>query len=305
VVTSPQGAVIRDIIRVAHRRFPVPILLAPTPVQGEGAAIAIAAALGAIAQVPDVDVVIVARGGGSLEDLWAFNDEALARAIAACRVPVISAVGHETDFTIADFVADLRAPTPSAAAELAVPVAADLMAELHLVCRRLARALKGETRALRLTLERARAALGDPRRFFDVRRQELDDFVERGARALRTAAARRRAGLRAAETALFRLHPLRRITDQRATLAAAERRLTASGTTLLAHRRRTLEALAGKLDALSPLKVLDRGYSLARGPDGQVLRSCVGLVTGDPVTVTLRDGDLRTRIEEILARRGG
>ena len=121
MVTSLQGAVIRDIVRVAHRRFPVPILLAPAPVQGEGAAAAIAAALAEIVKVPDVDVVIVARGGGSMEDLWAFNDEALARAIAACPVPVISAVGHETDFTIADFVADLRAPTPSAAAELVSP----------------------------------------------------------------------------------------------------------------------------------------------------------------------------------------
>ena len=303
VVTSAQGAVIRDIVRVAHRRFPVPILLAPAPVQGEGAAAAIAAALAEIVKVSDVDVVIVARGGGSLEDLWAFNDEALARAIASCPVPVISAVGHETDFTIADFVADLRAPTPSAAAEMAVPVAADLLAELHILGRRLGRALLGETRALRLRLERARAAVGDPRRFIDVRRQGLDDFGERGARALRAAFAGRRADLRAAEARLFRSHPQRRIADQRTALAAAERRLVASGASLLAHRRRNLEALAGKLDALSPLKVLDRGYSLARGPDGQVLRTCAGLHRGDEVTVTLRDGDLLTQIEEIKARR--
>jgi exodeoxyribonuclease VII large subunit len=114
LVTSQSGAVLRDIIRVAHRRAAVPLLLSPTPVQGEGAARSIIAALRMVAGVPDVDVVIVARGGGSMEDLWCFNDEGLARAIAACRVPVISAVGHETDFTIADFVADLRAPTPSA-----------------------------------------------------------------------------------------------------------------------------------------------------------------------------------------------
>ncbi|HEX7596783.1 MAG TPA: exodeoxyribonuclease VII large subunit [Polyangia bacterium] len=303
VVTSPQGAVIRDIVRVAHRRFPVPILLAPTPVQGEGAAAAVAAALAEIVKVPDVDLVIVARGGGSMEDLWAFNDEALARAIAACPVPVISAVGHETDFTIADFVADLRAPTPSAAAELAVPVAEDLLAEMHLLGRRLGRALHAETRSLRLRLERARTLLGDPRRFLDMRRQDLDDFMERGARALRASSARRRAHLRALEGRLFRLHPQRRIADQRAALAAAERRLLASGQSLLTHRRRLLESLAGKLDALSPLKVLDRGYSLARGPDGQVLRSCAGLHQGDDVTVTLRDGDLRARIQEILNRR--
>jgi exodeoxyribonuclease VII large subunit len=305
VVTSAQGAVIRDIVRVAHRRFPVPILLAPSPVQGEGAAAAIAAALAEIVKVPDVDVVIVARGGGSLEDLWAFNDEALARAIAACPVPVISAVGHETDFTIADFVADLRAPTPSAAAELAVPVAAELLAELHLLGRRLGRALHAETRSLRLRLERTRAALGDPRRLIDLRRQGLDDFVERAVRTLHAASAQRRADLRSLEARLFRSHPQRQIADQRAALAAAERRLLASGTSLVAHRRLSLESLAGKLDALSPLKVLDRGYSLTRGPGGQVLRSCAGLQQGDDVTVTLRDGDLRTRIEEIVARREG
>jgi exodeoxyribonuclease VII large subunit len=218
---------------------------------------------------------------------------------------VISAVGHETDFTIADFVADLRAPTPSAAAELAVPVAADLLAEMHLLGRRMGRALLGETGGLRLRLERARTLLGDPRRFLDMRRQDLDDFMERATRSLRAASARRRADLRAMEARLFRLHPQRRIADQRATLAAAERRLVASGHTLLTHRRRMLEALAGKLDALSPLKVLDRGYSLARGPEGQVLRSCAGLNPGEDVTVTLRDGDLNTRIQKIITRRGG
>ena len=133
VVTSASGAVIRDIVRVAHRRAALPILLMPTPVQGEGAAIGIAAAIRRLEAVADVDVIIVARGGGSLEDLWAFNEEPVARAIVACRVPVISAVGHETDFTIADFVADVRAATPSAAAALAVPVFEDLKTELRLL----------------------------------------------------------------------------------------------------------------------------------------------------------------------------
>ena len=179
VVTSATGAVIRDIVRVAHRRCPVPILLAPTPVQGEGASLAIAAALRRLAAVADVDVIIVARGGGSLEDLWAVNEEPVARAIFACRVPVISAVGHETDFTIADFVADLRAPTPSAAAERAVPVLADLRTELALLGRRAGRATAEHVRARRHTLERARARLGDPRRLLDERRQRLDDAAER------------------------------------------------------------------------------------------------------------------------------
>jgi exodeoxyribonuclease VII large subunit len=303
VVTSRQGAVIRDIVRVAHRRFPVPILLAPTPVQGEGAAASIAAALVALCQVPDVDVIILARGGGSTEDLWAFNDEALARTIAACPLPTISAIGHETDFTIADFVADVRAPTPSAAAELAVPVASELLAEVQVLAGRLGRGLLGQIGSRRLALERARSRLGDPRRLIDDRRQVLDELSERATRALGNACSRRRKDLQIAEGRLLRAHPQRRIADQRAAMGLLERRLARVGSQLLTGRRRALEALTSKLDALSPLKVLDRGYSLARGPDGKVLRSHQGLAPGDAVTVTLRDGDLRTRIEEILARR--
>ena len=303
VVTSRQGAVIRDIVRVAHRRFPVPILLAPTPVQGEGAAASIAAALIALCQVPEVDVIILARGGGSMEDLWAFNDETLARTIAACPLPTISAIGHETDFTIADFVADVRAPTPSAAAELAVPVAAELMTEMSVLGGRLGRGLLGQLGQRRLMLERARTRLGDPRRLIDDRRQALDDLSERAARATGNASSRRRKDLQVVEGRLLRAHPQRRIADQRVAMGQLERRLSRLGSQLLAERRRPLESLASKLDALSPLKVLDRGYSLARGPDGNVLRSCQGLTPGNAVTVTLRDGDLSTRIEEILVRR--
>ncbi len=302
VVTSRQGAVIRDIVRVVHRRFPVPILLAPSPVQGEGAAVAIAAALQALCRVPDVDLIIIARGGGSMEDLWAFNDEALARTIAACPLPTISAVGHETDFTIADFVADVRAATPSAAAEMAVPVASSLLAEMSVLAGRLGRGLLGQIGSCRLSLERARTRLGDPRRFIDERRQDLDDLADRATRATLAGIAQGRKDLRSQESRLLRAHPQRRIADQRGALAALERRLSHSGMQLLVARRRNLEALAGKLDALSPLKVLERGYSLMRGPDGAVTRSLHGLSAGDRVTVTLSDGDLKARIEEILAR---
>jgi exodeoxyribonuclease VII large subunit len=297
VVTSPTGAVIRDIVRVAHRRFPLPILLAPTPVQGDGAAAQIAAALALVARAPEIDVVILARGGGSLEDLWAFNDEGLARAIAACPVPVISAVGHETDFTIADFVADLRAPTPSAAAEIAVPVHADLRAELQVLGRRLGRAVDGEIRTLRLRLERARRAVGDPRRLLDERRQELDDLAGRGLEALRGGVRRRRNDLRAAEARLFCAHPQRRIADQRAALTALERRLTAAVAARLQPRRRAVDGLRGKLDALSPLKVLERGFSLTRGPDGTLVTDAADVAPGTLVTVTLRQGQLEARVE--------
>jgi len=302
VVSSRHGAVIRDIVRVAHRRYPVPILLAPTPVQGEGAALSIADALLQLCRVPDMDLIIIARGGGSMEDLWAFNDENLARTIAACPLPTISAVGHETDFTIADFVADVRAPTPSAAAEMAVPVATELLAEVRVLAGRLARGLVGEIRTGRLVLERARSRLGDPRRIIDERRQRLDDASERSARALAGLIAARRKDLHAGMARLLRAHPQRRIADQRLLLGGLEQRLAHAGSRILTTRRHSLEALTSKLDALSPLKVLDRGYSLARDADGNVVRSCDGLVPGQQLTVILQDGDLSTRIEKIERR---
>jgi exodeoxyribonuclease VII large subunit len=299
VVTSAGGAVIRDIVRVAHRRFPVPILLAPTPVQGEGAALSITAALRAVAAVPDVDVVILARGGGSAEDLWCFNDEGLARAIAACRVPVVSGVGHETDFTIADFVADRRAPTPSAAAEISVPVAADLLLELQVLGRRLARAALSEVRSCRLLLERMSARLPAPRRLVEQRRQALDDLASRAQTALRAGVRRRRDALRGLEARLLRAHPQRRIADQRATLAQLERRLGTAATGRLSSRRRALEALEAKLQTLSPLSVLDRGYSLARRPDGQVVTLASDLRPGEALQVRFRDGEVGARVESV------
>jgi exodeoxyribonuclease VII large subunit len=305
VVTSPSGAVIRDIVRVAHRRFPVPILLAPTPVQGEGAALSIAAALRALAAVPDVDVVILARGGGSAEDLWCFNDEGLARVIAACRVPVVSGVGHETDFTIADFVADRRAPTPSAAAEICVPVAADLLLETQVLGRRLARAALGEVRSGRLLLERLHRRLPPPRRLVEQRRQALDELAARGGAALRAGVRRRSENLRAIEARLMRAHPQRRIADQRAALALLERRLGTAAAARIGGRHRALEALAAKLATLSPLSVLDRGYSLARRPDGAVVTQASGMQPGEPLQVVFRDGEVATRVERVALDPGG
>jgi exodeoxyribonuclease VII large subunit len=299
VVTSPQGAVIRDIIRVAHRRMPVPILLAPTPVQGEGASLAIASALRRLELVPDVDVIIVARGGGSLEDLWAFNEEPVARAIHACRVPVISAVGHETDFTIADFVADMRAPTPSAAAERVVPVRDDLQAELQLLRRRAGRALAERARSARHMLERARARLGDPRRMLDERRQRLDEQVERGRRVLSRRLAIARADLRAIETRLYRAHPHRRILEQRAALASMRHRLEAALRPALNRRRHAIEAAQGKLEALSPTRVLERGFSLAQRTDGKLVKGVEDVRPGERIVVRLRDGGLAATVDEV------
>jgi exodeoxyribonuclease VII large subunit len=297
VVTSPTGAVIRDIVRVAHRRCPVPILLSPTPVQGEGAALSIAAALRRLEAVPDVDVIIVARGGGSLEDLWAFNEEAVARAIHACRVPVISAVGHETDFTIADFVADVRAPTPSAAAERAVPVMADLRAELALFCRRMGRAAAESVRARRHLLERAQHRLGDPRRLLDERRQILDDHAERARRLVTRRLAAAGAELRAAETRLLRAHPQRRVLEQRRALEALRHRLDVVARGQLARRRHVVDAARGKLEALSPLRVLERGFSLAQLADGRLLTDAREVKPGDALRVRLRRGEVQAEVQ--------
>jgi exodeoxyribonuclease VII large subunit len=299
VVSSPSGAVIRDIVRVAHRRFPVPILLAPTPVQGDGASLQIAAAIRKLEAVPDVDVIIVARGGGSLEDLWAFNEEPVVRAIFACRVPVISAVGHETDFTIADFVADLRAPTPSAAAERALPVREDLAAELELLRRRGGRALDEAARRARHALERARARLGDPRRLLDERRQRLDEQAERGRRVLAARLTAAHAALRAAEVRLARAHPHRRVLEQRAALAAVRHRLEVAIRPGLGARRHAVEAARGKLDALSPIKVLERGFSLTQRADGQLVTRASDVAAGEQVRVRLREGALDATVDAV------
>jgi exodeoxyribonuclease VII large subunit len=297
VVTSPQGAVIRDIIRVAHRRFPVSILLAPSVVQGPGAAIGIVIALERLASVSDVDVIILARGGGSIEDLWSFNEESVARAIAACRVPVISAVGHETDFTIADFVADVRAPTPSAAAELAVPVIGDLRAEVLLLSRRAARGASVQLRQARLMIERARNRIGDPRRLFDERRQTIDELGARAHRHFGRRLARHRAVLATAEVALSRAHPHRRIGAQRAALAALSQRLGTIARRTLQRRRGQFDSLAHKLDALSPRRVLDRGYSLTFGADGRLLTDAAAATPGDRIRVALKRGEIIATVD--------
>ncbi len=249
IITSMRGAAIRDMISITRRRFPgVRLLVRDVPVQGDGAAPKIVEALSLMNAVEDVDVIIVGRGGGSIEELWAFNDEALARAIASSRVPVVSAVGHETDFTIADFVADLRAPTPSAAAELVVPDARELRAR---VADRLSAMTRVLSRRIQVGRERIRSlagrpALSRPRYHLDTRRQALDDLVRDIGAAMKA----------------------------RITRATARRDL-----------------LAGRLDALSPLAVLKRGYSVCRrDADGRIVSSVRQVEPGDAVRVTVADG---------------
>ena len=300
VITSPTGAALRDVLSVLRRRFPaVPVRLFPVPVQGEGAAEAIAAALDRAGRRRDCDVLLLVRGGGSLEDLWAFNEEVVARAVRRCPVPVVVGVGHEVDFTIADLAADRRAPTPSAAAEMVTPHRDELLERLDGLARRLVLHLRRRLaqEAQRLTWLARR--LGDPRRHLHTAAQRLDELERRLTRA-------QHRRLQAAGERLAHLeHRLRRA-EPRARLAALEqaagqlrRRLAAAMGAALASRRQRLDALERTLRAVSPLGTLERGYAIVRRPDGALVRSAAQVAPGETLETVLADGRLRGRVEAV------
>jgi len=300
VLTSASGAVIRDITSVLRRRFPLlDVELLPVPVQGDAAAAQIRAMLQRAIASARYDVVLLARGGGSLEDLWAFNDEALVRAIAASPVPVVSAIGHETDFTLADFAADLRAPTPSAAAELLVPDRANLLARLHGLHRQLQ---SQQGNALRQRAQRIdRAFL----RLHALRPQaRLDALARRGEQArLRLANAMQRrlerehARLRHADAVLRAAHPRRRIERLRERLQALRGRPQSLLARHLQHEALRLRGLARSLHAISPLATVARGYSILQREDGRVVRGIGDTHPGEALQARLHDGRLRLRVE--------
>ena len=300
IVTSPTGAVIRDILRVLARRYRnIDLLIYPARVQGEGAAAEIVAGIRALNGLPDLDVLIVARGGGSLEDLWAFNEEPVARALASSRVPTISAVGHETDFTIADFVADLRAPTPSAAAEIVVRAKQDLVARLDALAQRRDSAL-----GLRLTRVRHRLASLTSHRVFEAERgrirnhaQRVDELAHRAQSALRRRFERARdlANKRAERLEAFRWD--RQLAALRERVAAQRQRMASSLAARLETRRGALGRLAGKLDSLSPLAVLSRGYALVwDAARNRLLRSAREVEVGEALRIRLLEGQVAAQV---------
>jgi exodeoxyribonuclease VII large subunit len=305
IVTSPTGAAIRDILRIIDRRFAnLHILLYPVRVQGTGAAQEIAQGIQALNEISGLDVLIVGRGGGSLEDLWAFNEEVVARAISASRIPVISAVGHEIDFTIADFVADLRASTPSAAAELVVRNKVELVEALGHLERRLVQT----TRAmLELRGERffsLRRHLADPRRKLADQRLRLDDLSSRLDYALRRGLARKKERFQLRGEALLHLHPVRKMKEYSQTLSQLFRRMVVSLQSGLRFSQKRMEGARGKLFSLSPLAVLERGYSIARIlPSGQILRQAGELKINDRVNVKVHRGEFEARVEQIFLER--
>ena len=293
VVTSASGAAIHDILTVLARRAPwVPVVLYPTLVQGPDAAPNIAAIMVFANRRDEVDVLIVGRGGGSLEDLWAFNEEPVARAIAGSRLPVVSAVGHETDVTIADFVADLRAPTPSAAAERVAPPRDELLGRLAAAERVLARHLQGVLRDADARLRLARKGLVRPDRKLRELRQQFDELELRAGRAQRARLATERQSLAALARRLRQASPVRTLPARDEAVQKLLGRLARATHARLARRRLVLEGASARLQAVSPLSTLARGYAVARDATGHVLRDATEAPAGTPVSVTLAHGRL-------------
>jgi exodeoxyribonuclease VII large subunit len=299
VVTSPTGAVIRDIMKVINRRFPnVAVEIAPVKVQGEGAAEEIAEALGLFNERDDADVIVVARGGGSLEDLQPFNSEVVARAIFSSHIPVVSAVGHETDFTIADFTADVRAPTPSAAAEVIVPVKDDLLRRIEDVRGALKSAMIQRLHILReRTVQLSRHLVHPGRQIADYRLR-LDDLWSRITRGFSRHLADKRDGLSAAGKRLCRCSPRILAKDLNTILKHRRQTLLSAMQFILESRKSSFCTAAARLDALSPLAILERGYSVTRALPGYALVKDVQQVNvGQHVEVTVSKGAMICRIE--------
>jgi exodeoxyribonuclease VII large subunit len=299
VVTSPSGAVIRDILRVLRRRFPnVNILIYPARVQGAEAAQEIAEGIRYFNEQRSADVLIIARGGGSLEDLWPFNEEVVARAIAASSIPLISAVGHETDFTIADFVADLRAPTPSAAAELVVHRKQDFQQELRNRERRMDQMIRvtlSECRE-RLVHLKLHSTFQTIRQRLQERSQRLDDTAARMERALADRLSSARHQWVRFSTSISRFDLRRLIRLYRSTLAERHQRLNKALEVNLQARRTRLQQAQSMLHERSPLVILNRGYAIARDMAGNVVRDAAQIEAGAILNVRLAKGELESRV---------
>ena len=302
VVTSPTGAAIRDVLRILNRRnASLDVLIWPARVQGAGASDEIAAGVRYFNTREDIDVIIVARGGGSMEDLWAFNEETVARAIFASKLPVISAVGHEVDFTIADFVADLRAPTPSAAAEMVSGAREDLRATVASLAQR-------SLQAMRLLVERRRSAMERlaRNRAFNVaanKVRELQQRFDESAMNMTQTMRRYLTGLRHRERVLqmrlTKVDLFQTIARNAEILAGKGNRLRSAVFAWLRGRRARLELLAGRMNALSPLAILERGYAICRGEEGAILRDAGTVAAGARIDVKLARGELACRVEQV------
>lgn len=289
IVTSTRAAALRDVLTALRRRAPhVAIVLYPTPVQGEGAASRIAEAIGTASTRRDCDVLIVCRGGGSIEDLWSFNEEAVARAIAGCSMPVICGVGHETDFTIADFTADLRAPTPTAAAELAVASHGEWCAGIEASSRHLANAMRRQLREHAQTLDWLARRLQSPATALRHERVKLRALEVRLQHAVHRPLAQSRFSLMQLQSRLAACLP--DIAAQRRRASESARRLTACLQVQQRHRRQELAGLASQLEMLNPQRTLERGYAIVTDHKGNIVRTPAALRPRQLLTLRLAQG---------------
>ena len=300
IVTSPTGAAIHDILNVLKRRFAsVEILLYPVRVQGEGAAGEIARAIDDMNRLGLADVLIVGRGGGSLEDLWAFNEEVVAWAVHRSKLPVISAVGHETDWTICDFTADVRAPTPSAAAELVIASSIELRGRVEALDHRMRLAIETRLAGMESRIDALRRSLHDPGTMLGHLAQRVDDLAGRLELALHNSVARDRGQFDRLQAGLMHANPGRtvEVLQQRLTLLSVQSERLITGK--VEELKHVFAGTAARLEVLSPLKTLSRGYAIAATSDGTVVTDTSQLTAGDRIQLHLHRGKALCRVEEI------
>ncbi|MCM3412501.1 exodeoxyribonuclease VII large subunit [Metabacillus sp. YM-086] len=304
VITSPTGAAIRDILTTINRRYPLAkVILIPALVQGVQAGASVAKAIKTANKLGTLDVLIVGRGGGSIEELWAFNEEIVAREIFASTVPIISAVGHETDFTIADFVADLRAPTPTGAAEQAVPHASDLIDRVLDRKNRVKRALQEKVNSQKEKLNHYQNsyAFRYPKQLYLQKEQQLDTIMDRLSKEGQRTINRKRDNYMYLQNRLAQVHPKDQIKRSNLEHEALLKKLNREMSTLITHKQSQFQVTLAKLNALSPLKIMDRGYSLVY-QDDKLIKSVNGIKTGHKLKVQLKDGQIDCQVQGIEER---
>ena len=305
IITSPTGAAIRDILSILARRFPaIPVVIYPAAVQGDAAPGELREALATAIRRDECDVLIMSRGGGSLEDLWAFNDEQLARAISDCPIPIISAVGHEVDFTIADFVADVRAPTPSGAAEIIVPNQSDWLRQISGLATRIARVGERalEDRAQQLDWLGRRLIASSPAATLQRQRNSLREHRGRLTAAIRQQLLEQKNSLQEASNELMKLSPALSVQRSISRLAQLHQRLTASTRNTISDASHKIALLGRALHSVSPLATLDRGYAIVQREDsGKVLLNAATISSGEDIRARLSRGELVATVKKIIA----
>ena len=301
IITSPTGAAVRDLITVLHRRCPIlSIIIAPVQVQGAESAKQITAAIQALNRLGGVDVIIIGRGGGSLEDLWSFNEEIVVRAIAASRVPIVSAVGHETDVTLADFAADVRAPTPSAAAELVAPVLSEIVERLGMLTTRCRQAMRSQCLEQHQRLELLLAHLNNIRLRVLKEMQRVDSAVVGMRDAVRAQLRQAMANVQAWTHALRSKSPASHVRRDLVLVPQLRSRMIAAVNHRLKRKAQQTHAYLGRLNGVSPLAILDRGYGILETmPDHRIIRDAGQVSVGEEILARLAKGQIRCTVEEV------